>query len=279
MIGPPNKPGEPSLLSSLPPQAAQLAQSLTDLQIQQMHKMNQQGILNPDQQQVLRAAIDQMDIRRLRQRQSQTASASVINGPREMPSTRQLGYADNSEARLPTHHSDPGATSAPDAQLGQRHSPLSSPIQSTGNEQSRFDSSYDYPRSATNSSGGWNPNGTGYNDVTANYSPVFNNQSAGTFERGEIIDPNKSEETERQQSQLPRGNPSSMSLNKFDRLYDIDWFLDGIGSDQYPPPSPSSSGYQSKAVSPHLNSRDTVIGGEDNTASVPDSQYFWPQQR
>jgi hypothetical protein len=63
----------------------------------------------------------------------------------------------------------------------------------TGNEESRFDSSYGDPRSATNSSGGWNPNGTGYNDVTANYSPVFNNQSADTFERGEIIDPNKSE--------------------------------------------------------------------------------------
>ncbi|KAF8244003.1 hypothetical protein K440DRAFT_589065 [Wilcoxina mikolae CBS 423.85] len=202
MIGPPSKPGESSLLASLPPYAVQQAA---------MHKMNQQGQLNPQPQQILRAAIEQMQIRHLRQRQSRKSSASVINGPREMQSTRQLEYTDDSEARLPTHHLDAGATSAPDAQFGQRHTTSSSPIQSTfseyivptmvvtstidtENEESRFDSSYGYPRSATNSWEGGNPNDTEYTDVTANYPAVFNNQSAYTFGRGDTMESNKSED-------------------------------------------------------------------------------------
>jgi len=67
-IGAPNKPGESSLLASLPPQAQQQAINLTDQQIQHMYMLNSNSQLNPQQQHIMRAAIEQMQLRHQRQR-------------------------------------------------------------------------------------------------------------------------------------------------------------------------------------------------------------------
>jgi hypothetical protein len=62
-IGAPNKPGESSLLASLPPQAQQQAINLTDQQIQHMYMLNSHSQLSPQQQQIMRAGIEQMQLR------------------------------------------------------------------------------------------------------------------------------------------------------------------------------------------------------------------------
>jgi len=67
-IGAPNKPGESSLLASLPPQTQQRVINLTDQQIQHMYMSNSHSQLNPQQQQIMRAAIEQMQLRHQRQR-------------------------------------------------------------------------------------------------------------------------------------------------------------------------------------------------------------------
>jgi hypothetical protein len=80
-IGAPNKPGESSLLASLPPQAQQQAINLTDQQIQHMYMLNSHSQLNPQQQHIMRAAIEQMQLRHQRQRAGATAPVTAVSRP------------------------------------------------------------------------------------------------------------------------------------------------------------------------------------------------------
>ncbi|KAI5853334.1 hypothetical protein BZA05DRAFT_473414 [Tricharina praecox] len=75
-----------SPLASLPPQLAQQVANMTDLQIQQMHKQNAAGGLNPQQQQILQIAIQYMRFRHLRTQQMQQQQALAAAAASRPPS-------------------------------------------------------------------------------------------------------------------------------------------------------------------------------------------------